>query len=107
VLIGGAQVLEYVYPNELFPTEIRASAVGLATSLSRIGAAVGTYLVPISLASYGIANTMFAAALISLFGALISWWLAPETSKLDLQQAAALGNSTRTTSAAKPVVRKA
>ena len=107
VLIGGAQVLEYVYPNELFPTEIRASAVGLATSLSRIGAAVGTYLVPISLASYGIANTMFAAALISLFGALISWWLAPETSKLDLQQAAALGNPTRTSTAAKPAVRKA
>ena len=93
VLIGGAQVLEYVYPNELFPTEIRASAVGLATSLSRIGAAVGTYLVPISLASYGVANTMFAAALISLFGALIAWWLAPETSTLDLQQAAALGNT--------------
>ncbi|WP_312933255.1 MFS transporter [Pseudomonas sp.] len=90
VMIGGAQVLEYVYPNELFPTEIRASAVGLATSLSRIGAAVGTYLVPVSLTSLGIANTMFAAAAISLFGALISWWLAPETSKLDLQQASSL-----------------
>ncbi|MBS5848676.1 MAG: MFS transporter, partial [Pseudomonas putida] len=104
---GGPGILQWLYPNELFPTEIRASAVGLATSLSRIGAAVGTYLVPISLASYGIANTMFAAALISLFGALISWWLAPETSKLDLQQAAALGNPTRTSTAAKPAVRKA
>ncbi|WP_085679042.1 MULTISPECIES: MFS transporter [unclassified Pseudomonas] len=108
VLIGGAQVLEYVYPNELFPTEIRASAVGLATSLSRIGAAVGTYLVPISLASYGVANTMFAAALISLFGALISWWLAPETSKLDLQQAAALGGQAAAASPTyKTVARKA
>lgn len=108
VLIGGAQVLEYVYPNELFPTEIRASAVGLATSLSRVGAAVGTYLVPISLVSYGIANTMFAAALISLFGALISWWLAPETSKLDLQQAAALGSTSAAPSPSrKIVVRKA
>jgi putative MFS transporter len=108
VLIGGAQVLEYVYPNELFPTEIRASAVGLATSLSRIGAAVGTYLVPISLANYGVANTMFAAALISLFGALISWWLAPETSKLDLQQAAALGGQAATASPTyKTVARKA
>lgn len=95
VMIGGAQVLEYVYPNELFPTEIRASAVGLATSLSRIGAAVGTYLIPISLASLGIANTMFAAALISLFGALISWWMAPETSRLDLQQASSLSGNTR------------
>ncbi|MFK0309886.1 MFS transporter [Pseudomonas sp. NPDC090233] len=108
VLIGGAQVLEYVYPNELFPTEIRATAVGLATSLSRIGAAVGTYLVPISLAAYGVANTMFAAAIISLFGALISWWLAPETSQLDLQQAAALGNKTPAPSTEyKPVTRKA
>ncbi|MDR0208916.1 MAG: MFS transporter [Pseudomonas putida] len=109
VLIGGAQVLEYVYPNELFPTEIRASAVGLATSLSRVGAAVGTYLVPISLASLGVANTMFAAALVSLFGALISWWLAPETSKLDLQQAAALDAvpSKRTRPANHPSVRKA
>ena len=108
VLIGGAQVLEYVYPNELFPTEIRASAVGLATSLSRIGAAVGTYLVPISLATYGIANTMFAAALISLLGALISWWLAPETSKLDLQQAAALGGAAPAPSPSyKTVARKA
>ncbi|MFJ4153573.1 MFS transporter [Pseudomonas sp. NPDC089752] len=108
VLIGGAQVLEYVYPNELFPTEIRASAVGLATSLSRIGAAVGTYLVPISLAAYGVANTMFAAAIISLFGALISWWLAPETSQLDLQQAAALGNKAPAPSSEyKPVTRKA
>ncbi len=89
-VIGGAQVLQYVYPNELFPTEIRASGVGLATSLSRIGAAAGTYLVPISLASLGIGPTMLAAAAISLFGALASWWLAPETAKLDLQQASAL-----------------
>ncbi|CAM3841040.1 putative metabolite transport protein YaaU [Pseudomonas reidholzensis] len=110
VFIGGAQVLEYVYPNELFPTEIRASAVGLATSLSRIGAAVGTYLVPISLVSLGTANTMFAAALISLFGALISWWLAPETSQLDLQQAASLGNAparTERSPAAPSTARKA
>ncbi|WP_434772342.1 MFS transporter [Pseudomonas entomophila] len=91
VLIGGAQVLTYVYPNELFPTEIRASAVGLATSLSRIGAALGTYLVPISLDTLGIADTMFIAAGVSLFGAIISWWLAPETRSLDLQQSAALG----------------
>ncbi|MFP3590250.1 MFS transporter, partial [Paraburkholderia sp. SIMBA_055] len=55
LFIGGAQVLTLVYPNEIFPTEIRAFAVGAGTSISRIGAAVGTYLVPISLASLGIA----------------------------------------------------
>lgn len=106
VIIGGAQVLEYVYPNELFPTEIRATAVGLATSLSRIGAAIGTYLVPISLASLGISTTMFIAAGVSLFGALISWWLAPETRSLDLQQAASLSQPGRASVLKKAVFAK-
>lgn len=30
VFIGSAQVLQLVYPNEIFPTEIRATAVGMA-----------------------------------------------------------------------------
>lgn len=38
LFIGGAQVLTLVYPNEIFPTEIRAFAVGMGTSISRIGA---------------------------------------------------------------------
>ncbi|BGE66920.1 TPA: MFS transporter [Pseudomonas aeruginosa] len=89
LFIGGAQVLQYVYPNELFPTEIRGSAVGLSTSLSRIGAAVGTYLVPLSLDSIGIANTMIAAFGISMVGLLVTWLMAPETRSMDLHQASA------------------
>jgi hypothetical protein len=38
---------------ELFPTHIRATAVGLATSVSRIGAALGAYLLPWSLDHLG------------------------------------------------------
>ncbi|MGG5289425.1 MFS transporter [Pseudomonas shirazensis] len=91
LFIGGAQVLTLVYPNELFPTEIRAFAVGVGTSFSRIGAAIGTYLVPISLDTLGIAQTMYIAVLITLIGLLLSWLLAPETRSLNLQQAAALG----------------
>lgn len=90
LFIGGAQVLTLVYPNELFPTEMRAVAVGVGTSFSRIGAAAGTYLVPASLESLGVAQTLYAAALITLLGLLVSWLLAPETRLLDLQQAAAL-----------------
>lgn len=90
LFIGGAQVLSLVYPNELFPTEIRAYAVGIGTSMSRIGAAIGTFLVPVSLQSYGIAQTMFAAAIVTLVGLLFALLLAPETRSLDLQQAASL-----------------
>lgn len=90
LFIGGAQVLQLVYPNELFPTEIRASAVGMGASLSRIGAAVGTWLVPISLASFGIGATMYAAAAVTLLGLVVSVLLAPETRSLSLQEAASL-----------------
>ncbi|WP_194792435.1 MFS transporter [Pseudomonas sp. UFMG81] len=90
LFIGGAQVLQLVYPNELFPTEIRANAVGVGTSLSRVGAAVGTWLVPMVLDSHGIAFTMYAAAAVTLVGLVVSYALAPETRSLNLQQAASL-----------------
>lgn len=90
VFIGGAQILQWVYPNELFPTEVRGSAVGLASSLSRVGAAIGTYLVPTALTSWGIGATMLAAAAITIIGAVISVIWAPETRNLALHEAAAL-----------------
>lgn len=90
LFIGGAQVLQLVYPNELFPTEIRACAVGIGTSLSRVGAAIGTWLVPLSLDSFGIGTTMYAAAIVTLIGLLFAVALAPETRSMNLQQAASL-----------------
>lgn len=90
LFIGGAQVLELVYPNELFPTEIRAVAVGLGSSMTRIGAAAGTWLVPFSLSSIGIGNTMYAAAAVSFVGLAVSIWLAPETRGMTLEQASSL-----------------
>jgi putative MFS transporter len=90
VVIGGSQILQWVYPNELFPTEIRGSAVGMASSLSRIGAAVGTFLVPLSLTGLGIGPTMLIAAAITLIGAVLSHFMAPETRGLTLAQSAGL-----------------
>lgn len=87
---GGAQTLQFVYPNELFPTEIRGSAVGLASSLSRIGAAIGTYLVPLALVRLGIGTTMLVAAGITLLGFLVSLKMAPETKSCSLEDAASL-----------------
>lgn len=87
---GGAEVLCFVYPQELFPTEIRGSAMGLVTSLSRIGAAIGTFLVPISLTNYGISATMWGAAVISVIGLVAAALYAPETSGLTLKEASSL-----------------
>lgn len=90
LFIGGAQVLQLVYPNEIFPTEIRAGAVGVGTSLSRIGAAVGTWLVPLSLQNIGIGPTMYIVAAITFFGLIVSWFMAPETNARSLEDASSL-----------------
>ncbi|GAA3826558.1 MFS transporter [Streptomyces phyllanthi] len=92
VIIGGTQILQWIYPNELFPTEVRGSAVGLASSASRIGAAVGTYLVPMALTGWGVGGTMLAAAAISLLGAVVSVVWAPETRGMALHEAASLSS---------------
>ncbi|RKR20030.1 MFS transporter [Arthrobacter oryzae] len=90
LLIGGTQIMQWVYPNELFPTEVRGSAVGLASSLSRIGAATGTYLVPIALTTLGIGTTMIIAGIVTLIGMAVSMAWAPETRGMTLTEAAAL-----------------
>ncbi len=79
-LINGAgTILVFVYPNELFPTAVRASAVGMATAISRIGAAIGTYLVPISLSGIGTGSTMLIGVGLTLLGLVISIFWAEET----------------------------
>lgn len=89
--LGGSQILQWIYPNELFPTEVRGTAVGIASSLSRIGAAVGTYLVPLALSDLGVGPTMLIGAAITLVGVVVSVPWAPETANLDLQDASELG----------------
>ncbi len=83
---GGPGNLQWLYPNELFPTDIRASAVGVIMSLSRIGTIVSTRALPIFINNYGISNTMLMGAGISLFGLLISVAFAPETRGMSLAQ---------------------
>ena len=90
LFIGGAQVLELVYPNEIFPTELRPYAMGWGVSATRIGAAIGTFLVPISLETIGIGNTMYVAAAVTFVGLIVSVAWAPETKSKNLSEAAAL-----------------
>lgn len=66
---GGPGNLQWLYPNELFPTDIRASAVGVIMSLSRIGTIVSTQALPIFINNYGISNTMLMG------GGYLAVWL--------------------------------
>lgn len=86
-VIAGAADLESVYPSEIFPTEVRASGLGIAAAISRIGAAIGTFLLPAGVEQLGVGPTMLAAAAILLLGLVISVAWAPETRDLSLVDA--------------------
>ncbi|CAL9373476.1 Inner membrane metabolite transport protein YgcS [Streptomyces sp. enrichment culture] len=68
-----------VYPNEVFSTDIRGAGIGLATATSRIGAAAGTFLVPVALETIGVGSTMLVAAGLCAVGAVVTQLTAPET----------------------------
>jgi putative MFS transporter len=77
--MGAATVLELVYPAELFPTSIRATATGFAAGVSRVGAFFGTFLLPIALARLGVTTVILGACALSIAGLAISLPWAPET----------------------------
>jgi putative MFS transporter len=82
--------LTAVYPAEVFPTELRSTGIGFSTAFSRIGAASGTFLLPVGISTIGIGPCMLIAAAICLIGGTVSQLMAPETTGLSLSRTAAL-----------------
>jgi putative MFS transporter len=86
-VMSAASNLTLVYPAELFPTEIRGTGVGVVTAISRVGSAIGTFLLPMSVNSFGMTLSMIAMAIILLIGTFVSIAWAPETKSLSLNEA--------------------
>lgn len=79
IFISAINNLVGIYPAESFPTELRASGVGVATACSRVGSALGTFLLPIMITTLGLSKTMLILAGVLLIGTVVSIVLAPET----------------------------
>jgi putative MFS transporter len=79
------------YPSELFPTDLRTTAVGIGAAASRIGAAIGTFLLPIGLNTLGVGASMLIAAAFCVAGAVITQLWAPETAGRPLIETSRVG----------------
>lgn len=83
-VLSGAANLEYVYTPELFPTELRASGVGVVIACSRLGSAAATFLLPISVQQLGIRESLFVCVGTLIVGGVVCQLFAPETRNVGL-----------------------
>ncbi len=80
MIMSIAVVMEWPYPPELFDDRVRGTGVGIVVAFSRIGAALGTFLLPILMESIGATGTLIVCAAILVVGGLVCQFFAPETS---------------------------
>ena len=83
-VLSAASNLVYVYLPELFPTDLRASGIGVAIACSRTGSAFSTFLLPIIVESWGVRSALNACVAVLAVGAFVCHRWAPETRHLPL-----------------------
>lgn len=80
IILSSGLVLDYSYPTELFDIKVRGTGVGTCITISRIGAAAGTFLLPILTNIGGSSLAMIVCAIILFISFIICLLWAPETS---------------------------
>lgn len=75
----------FVYPSEVFPTEIRSSGIGFCSAVSRIGSALGTFLVPVLTESVGIGSVLIGMGAFQILAVIVTIAWAPETRQAKLR----------------------
>ena len=86
---GLMSILPGIYPMEVFPTSVRTSGAGLASAASRVGAAVGTFALPLMIAGLGLPFALATMAVVSLACGVASHYMAPETNGKPLRETSA------------------
>lgn len=81
-------ITTWALPVELFPTDLRASAHGVATSFSRLGAAASVFFFPILRQWWGIGPLLLAIAGTQILASLITVLMGYEPARRSLEEIA-------------------
>jgi len=79
----GPNATTFTLPPVLFPTAIRASASGFAAACAKVGATIGTFVVPQLQAAWGLIGVLALMALVSIGGLVTTAALAHAMNKED------------------------
>ncbi len=82
----GPGVTVFALAVEIFPTELRASAAGLATAFSRLGAFISAVLFPVFEKSWGIPLVLVVMSVIALLGMLVTLFYGVESRMKSLEE---------------------
>jgi MFS transporter, putative metabolite transport protein len=80
---AGPNATTFTLPPVLFPTAIRASASGFAAACAKVGATLGTFLVPQLQAAWGLTSVLALMAFVSVVGLLATAAFAHAVDKED------------------------
>ncbi len=83
----GPNTTTFIYPTELFPTKIRATAHGISASIGKLGAAIATLFFPLLLISVGRYDLMVFLGIIAIFGGILTLLVLPESKNRSLEEA--------------------
>jgi putative MFS transporter len=86
-LVGSVAAVLYLYTPEVYPTRMRATSTGLATSWLRLASAVGPSLAGLLLHKRGIGSVFVMFAMVAVFGALCAMKMT-ETRERSLEEIA-------------------
>lgn len=82
----GPGITNSIYPQELYATDIRSTAQGFGTTISRVGALFGIFAFSFVWDVYGISTGMIFLAVISAIGLAVTIWLGKETAGKSLEE---------------------
>lgn len=82
----GPNATTFVYPSEIFPVRVRTTGHGIAAAFGKIGGFIGVFTFPFFMHWHGLLAAESAAAIVSIFGAAITWFLLPETKGKSLEE---------------------
>jgi len=74
----GPTNLTYAYPSEVYPTRLRGTAHGFATTMSRFGGILGTVAVAIGFFSYNLSLVLMVISAFEFLGFAVTYLWAPE-----------------------------